>query len=112
MLALFGCTKIILVGYDMQISGGMHWHGRHDKPLNNPTPENVERWRRVMDEAAESLDVLGVKIINCSPASALTNYRKMSFESALKEFKSDAATSPGRSAAEGRKGEAGIAKAV
>ena len=77
-----GAAKIILVGYDMRLDHGVHWHGPH-KGLNNPHPTNVERWRRVVDAAAEVIAALGIKAINASPISALENYPKMTLEAAL-----------------------------
>ena len=79
----FGAKRIVLVGYDMRCDQGLHWHGPHGKGLNNPTPRNVERWRRVTDEAADLLRFLGVEVVNCSPISALRAYPKMGLEEAL-----------------------------
>lgn len=79
----FGCTRLILVGYDMTLAGGTHWHGDHVGKCSNPNDRNVERWRRVTDEAAGDLTARGIKVFNCSPVSALQNYPKMSFEAAL-----------------------------
>lgn len=79
----FGAKWIALVGYDMRCDRGLHWHGKHIPGLNNPTPQNVERWRRVTDEAAPMLAALGVTVVNCSPISALTAYPKMSLKEAL-----------------------------
>ncbi len=78
----FGCRKILLVGYDMRLDLGLHWHGPHEH-MNNPTAMNVERWRRNIDDAADVLDALGVEVINCSEVSALGNYPKVRFEDAL-----------------------------
>jgi hypothetical protein len=75
-------SKIILVGYDMTIAHGVHWHGRHEG-LNNPTERNVDRWRRCIDATAEVIAALGIQCINVSPISALHNYPKMSLEEAL-----------------------------
>ena len=79
----FGCRKIILVGFDMTIAYGIHWHGKHPDRLNNPSNRNVERWRRAVDGAARVIAPLGISVINCSPISALTKYPKMGFEEAL-----------------------------
>jgi hypothetical protein len=75
-------AKIILVGYDMTVAHGVHWHGRHEG-LNNPTERNVDRWRRCIDDAAEVISALGIQCINASPISALQNYPKMSLGEAL-----------------------------
>lgn len=79
----FFVSKIILVGYDMQLDGGIHWHGEHQGGLNNPTPANVARWRRTIDANAPTIKKLGIKVINTSMVSALTQYPKMSLMEAL-----------------------------
>ena len=79
----FGVSRIVLVGYDMRVDRGLHWHGAHGGGLNNPTEPNVARWRRVIDAAAPILQALGIRVVNASPVSALTAYPKMSLEEAL-----------------------------
>jgi hypothetical protein len=79
----FGARRIILVGFDMRIDKGIHWHGPHKGGLTNPNAKNVERWRRVIEEAAPILGALGVEVINASPVSALGAYPKMSFTEAI-----------------------------
>lgn len=79
----FRAAKILLVGMDMTTTHGIHWHGKHPVGMNNPTPRNVERWRRAVDGAARVIAPLGIKVINCSPISALQNYPKMTVEEAL-----------------------------
>lgn len=79
----FGCRKIILVGFDMTLQNGEHWHGRHPEGMNNPTAGNVTRWRRAVDNAATVTNALGIKVINSSPISALQSYPKMSLAEAL-----------------------------
>ena len=82
----FGARKIVLVGYDMTIDHGVHWHGPHERGLNNPTSHGIARWRRVLDTAAKQLDALNVKVINASAISALTAFPKMGLEQALESF--------------------------
>jgi hypothetical protein len=81
----FGGKRILLIGYDMRIDLGEHWHkARHPMPLSNPHPnDNLPRWRRALDGAAERLGQLGVEVINCSPVSLLKAYPKMSIAEAL-----------------------------
>lgn len=74
----FGARRIILVGFDMRLDRGVHWHGEH-QGLHNPTDGNVARWRRVIDGAAPSLQALGVEVLNASPISALQAYPKVDF---------------------------------
>jgi len=79
----FMARKIILVGYDMTLAHGVHWHGAHPKGMNNPNEGNVVRWRRNIDAAAEVIAALGIRVINASPISALSQYPKMSLTEAL-----------------------------
>lgn len=79
----FGATKIILVGYDMRVDFGSHWHGDHPAGMHNPKSGNVVRWCRAVDGAAKQLKPVGVEVINCSPISALQNYPKMTLAEAL-----------------------------
>lgn len=76
-------AKIILVGFDMSKSWGAHWHPPHPQGLSNPTNVNIERWRRVMEAASDTLKKAGLTVINCSPISSLKKYPKMTFEQAL-----------------------------
>lgn len=84
LAVLFGCTKIILVGYDMTTHNGLHWHGAHPPGMNNPSEANIIRWRKAVDAAADQIAPLGIQVINASKQSYLTRYPKMSFEKALK----------------------------
>jgi hypothetical protein len=80
----FGVKRLLLIGYDMRIDLGEHWHKRHPAPLSNPHPvSNLPRWRKAIDGAAAELKALGIEVINCSEVSALRAYRKMSLERAL-----------------------------
>lgn len=79
----FGAKKIVLVGYDMRVDRGLHWHPDHPRGMHNPTARNVERWRRVTDGAAELLRALKIEMINASAVSSLRAYPKMSLAEAL-----------------------------
>lgn len=79
----FGAAKIILLGFDMTIAHGVHWHGKHPAGMNNPNERNVARWRRCIDAAAAPIAAMGIKVINASAISALANYPKMSLQEAL-----------------------------
>ena len=70
----FGARKIILVGFDMRLDAGVHWHGKHPRGLNNPGDHNLVRWRKALNGAAPRLAELGVAVVNASPISALTAY--------------------------------------
>ena len=79
----FGARRLVLVGYDMHVEAGLHWHGPHPKGFNNPNPKSIERWRRMLDAVALDLAGLGVGVINCSPSSALKAYARMPLDEAL-----------------------------
>lgn len=81
----FGVRKIILVGFDMSLDNGVHWHGKYEKEtgLVNPYPSLVAKWRFAFDGVAEQFKANGVEVVNVSQTSALTAYPKMSLEEAL-----------------------------
>lgn len=76
-------AKIVLVGFDMTLAHGVHWHGKHPSGMNNPRARNVERWRKCLDAAAPTVAALGIRVFNASPISALQNYPKTSLLEAL-----------------------------
>lgn len=79
----FGAKRLLLVGFDMRIDKGLHWHGAHPRGLNNPSRPTVDRWRVALDGLAEKFRKLGIEVINCSAASSLTAYQKMELIEAL-----------------------------
>jgi hypothetical protein len=86
-----GACRIVLVGFDMRVDNGVHWHGEHRTELGNPGLDNVIKWRRILDEAASELVGMGVEIINASASSALTSYPIMSLEKALNRDRDESA---------------------
>lgn len=80
----FGARKIILVGFEMHVAQGAHWHGPHRGGLNNPAPASTSRWRDRLDGQAARLQSLGVRVLNTTADSALTAFAKVSMEEALK----------------------------
>jgi hypothetical protein len=84
----FGANPIAIVGFDMRIDKGVHWHGRHLGNLNNPNLAHVIKWRKNLDGAARGLEDLGVQIFNVSSISALTSFKVMSCDEASKCFES------------------------
>ncbi len=75
-----GAARVLLFGFDMQ---GTHFHGEHRQPLRNTHPEQFEKWRARFNELAPILLAYRVDVVNCSPDSALTCFRKMTPEDAL-----------------------------
>jgi hypothetical protein len=78
----WGAARILLVGYDLRLDHGIHWHGPHGAGLHNPNDRSVARWAAVLDGQAERLAALGLDIVNTSPISALRRYRRASLEEA------------------------------
>ncbi|WP_441280094.1 hypothetical protein [Bradyrhizobium sp. 63_E2_N1_3] len=83
LAAQCGAAKLILVGFDMRLDLGVHWHGKHGRGLNNPTERNLAKWRGIIDGSAQRLAQLGVAVINASAVSALEAFPKMSLTEAL-----------------------------
>ena len=79
---LFGATRIVLVGANMQhVNGRAHFYGDHPKPLRQ-CPD-YRKFVPAFERAAKSLPA-GVEIINCTPDSALRCFPMVSLEDALK----------------------------
>lgn len=83
LAAQFGARRIVLVGFDMTLANGVHWHGRHPAGLNNPSARNLAKWAATLDAAAPSLAERGIEVVNTAADSALEAYPKMPFEDAL-----------------------------
>ncbi len=81
LAAQSGAAKIILVGYDLRIDLGGHWHPDH--PKVNPTAYNIKRWAQRLDEHAQELSERGIAVLNTSPESALRAFPKMSLMEAM-----------------------------
>lgn len=81
----WGAKRLILVGYDMTLAGGSHWHGDHAGTgrCTDPNVANVARWCRAVDGIAPHLASAGVSVANCSPVSRLQAYPKETFAEAL-----------------------------
>lgn len=75
-----GATRVVLVGFDLSLERGVHWHGRHGAGLNNPREESILRWRRGFEASAPMLAELGIEVYNASPHSALEAFPKRSLE--------------------------------
>lgn len=68
----FGAKKIILLGYDMQITNNkVHYFGKHKKPLRNPDKKLMKLWVKWFGQLVTFLQKEGVQVINCSRKSAI-----------------------------------------
>jgi hypothetical protein len=74
---LEGATRIVLLGYDMQHTGGRHhWHADHPRPLGNFVPGMPELCQPKFTALARDLDARGVHVINASRETALTCFTR------------------------------------
>lgn len=73
----FGATEIVMLGYDM--CGG-HFC-KH--PLQNPPADHFRRHMQHLHALNEDAKAKGIRIVNCSPISAVTAFEKQPLESFL-----------------------------
>lgn len=66
----WGCRRIALVGFDMHLNDGAHWHEDHPRGMLNPTPSGVRKWKSGFERAAAQLRGK-VDVFNCNPQSGL-----------------------------------------
>jgi len=79
---LMGCSKFLLVGYNMQpVKNKRHFFGDHPKGLNNSSPYNrfIQAYKTISPEIASL-------IVNCTTDSALTFFEYEPLEKALKKY--------------------------
>jgi hypothetical protein len=78
---LFGAARVILLGYDMQATGGkLHWHGNH-AGIGNPVVDRMPRWIDAF--RAMAMAVRGVEIINATRETALRCFPCVPLEECL-----------------------------
>lgn len=78
---LFGCTTIVLIGFDMQRTGGKaHFFGDHPKGLNRGT--DYTGFHQFFINASQHMPE-GVRIINSTMDSALTCFPKVELDDAI-----------------------------
>jgi hypothetical protein len=82
LAVLAGAKTIILLGFDGKqgADGRAHWFGEHPEP----TPAAAFAiYRQAMSAAENDLEVAGVRVLNCSPGSAIDTFPKVLLEDAL-----------------------------
>ena len=62
----------MLTGFDMH---GGHWYPDHAR--RNPTDDMLAKWREQLDADAPVYAAMGVEVVNASPTSSLSAYRKV-----------------------------------
>lgn len=81
LAVLAGAVVVLLLGFDAR-EGQLesHWHGGHPRPM----PVAVyEVFRRSFREAVDALEDLGVRVVNCSPNTAINSFERLSLVEAL-----------------------------
>jgi hypothetical protein len=81
-----GATTILLLGYDVQATGGrLHHHADHP-PGRNPDSNKFTLWRRQFRAFAAQLAKRNVKVVNCSRTTALDCFPRVDLEVALENI--------------------------
>lgn len=78
---LWGAKRIILLGYDMQKTGGKKHHHADHKGL--PNLGDLDSWRRHMNLLAVDLRKQGVEVLNASRETALKCFERTTPEQAF-----------------------------
>lgn len=75
--------KIVLLGYDCQLGpkGEKHWH--EDYPANMGNASSIKRWPYHYELISKYAANHGVRVVNCSRATALTCFERGELEMAL-----------------------------
>lgn len=81
---VYGAEKIVLLGFDMHLRDGAHFHGDHPKGMLNCPPNHVVVWIRKFRHLVHDLEQDGVKIINATPGTDLTCMPCMPLHRALR----------------------------
>jgi hypothetical protein len=80
LAALLGAARIVLLGYDMQLDGSRpHFFGDHPYPRSNVFRDFIQLFETLI----EPLKQLGIAIVNCSRATALTCFERCSLAEAF-----------------------------
>lgn len=79
LAALARASRVVLVGYDCQFTGGKtHWHGDHPPGMSNAI--SVEKWPAKFAQVAAYAAQLKVPVVNASRATALTCFPRVQLE--------------------------------
>lgn len=76
----YGAKRIIMLGYDMQHTGGeSHYHGDH--PQDWPNAQELERKKQYWPALARQAEQQGIQLINATRETALTHIPRRALES-------------------------------
>lgn len=69
---LWGASRIILLGFDMQMTAGKHhWFGKHPAGQGFADPAAFNTWIKHLEILGRDLSDAGVAVFNATRASAL-----------------------------------------
>ena len=73
---LFGCRRILLIGFDMSLgpNGERHHHPDHPAPLTQK--QQFEEWRHKLRVLAKELEAEKCEVVNCSIRTAFEGFRR------------------------------------
>jgi hypothetical protein len=75
-----GAKRIILIGYDMQLTNGQaHWFGDHPDNIRS----SYDSFKKFYNHMAPHAEELGIEIINCTKKTALTCFSRQKLEEVL-----------------------------
>ncbi len=79
LAAALGAARILLLGYDMKISGRSHFFGEHPNQQKPPVKTFLEFWPNCI----KPLQTMGIAVVNCSRDTALKIFPRAPIEVAL-----------------------------
>lgn len=83
----FGITRILLIGFDMNVRSGVHFYGRNDWPgSRNPAQMIFKRWCAAFESATARLQSRGIEVVNASAVSDLNCFPKATVEETLQAW--------------------------
>lgn len=86
LAATFGCSRIVLLGFDMQRTAGReHWHGPHRGGL--PNGKGFAAWMDRFSYLARDLGNCGVRVVNCTRVTAMHCVDERRLEDVLDEIR-------------------------
>lgn len=78
-----GASKVLVLGVDMTLKHGVHWHGPHKNGLSNPSERFFQRCLPMFSALRKAADEREIDVVNCSPLSAVDAFRKSTVEKEL-----------------------------
>jgi hypothetical protein len=77
-----GASEVILLGFDLSLKHGSHWHGPHQRGPN-PTECSIRTWQGYFKQTARACRKLGFPVYNCSRQTELEGFERRTLEEVL-----------------------------